>query len=452
MADERDTFDDLPVLKAIGEQIVAAARREESTSTAAEPRRIARLRFPRRRSRRLLTLLVLTGGLAGGAAFAATRLIQTGEPVPARPRAQSQLLGAIVPGTTRLLSVRAPDPDGGPPWGLRVFRTKHELACVQVGRVVDGKLGVLGQDGAFHDDGRFHELPVAAEGCGSLDANGQMFMSGGANTQTASGYDGSGASVVGGCETTQDRQLRMDAPRTLRDALRLQLRRREYAAARVQRRVIARYERRARQKIALCPQSHLRDVIWGFEGPLAQKVTLAENRRTRTVIPSTRESGAYLAVLRGNFGDHQRLQRRTYYPGGIICGRGFGVHPTAGCSPPPGLTPQPRRPPPRPPGVPAPPPRPRTPPPALHLPITVFPGLAIRFTPPFDGHRYSVILRCRPNLSTDAYPAKVIPSGRPRTLRLRGPLPAFCDHRPTGIVTDATTGRQLGTFQLRPQR
>ena len=40
---------------------------------------------------------------------------------------------------------------------------------MQVGRVVDGRLGILGQDGAFHNDGLFHELPVQPEACGSLD-------------------------------------------------------------------------------------------------------------------------------------------------------------------------------------------------------------------------------------------------------------------------------------------
>ncbi len=333
-----------------------------------------------------------------------------------------------------------------------MFRTTSAAACVQVGRSVDGKLGVLGQDGVFGDDGRFHELPVAADGCGGLDANGQMFMTGGGNAQTASGYDGSGTDVVGGCETKIDRQLRLDTPRTLRDALRLQLRRHEYAAARVQRRVIARFERRARQKITLCPQNDLRDVLWGFDGSQAQKVTLTVQHHAYTVVPSARESGAYVVVLRGSFRDHQSPQRRTLYPGGLVCQQGFSLQQPAGCRPPPGFVAGGQQRPALPPGI-APAPRPTgARPPALNLPITVFPGLAIRFTPPFDGHRYTVVLRCHGKLSTGVYGPRTLPAGQPRTLRLRGPLPPFCQRQPTGTVSDATTGRQLGTFRLRPQR
>ena len=62
--------------------------------------------------------------------------------------------------SARLLPLRVEDPAGGPPWGLRIVRTSRKLTCVQVGRVVDGQLGVLGQDGVAGNDGRFHPLPV----------------------------------------------------------------------------------------------------------------------------------------------------------------------------------------------------------------------------------------------------------------------------------------------------
>jgi hypothetical protein len=45
---------------------------------------------------------------------------------------------------------------------MRVTRTTRGLLCVQVGRVYRGQLGLLGRDGAFADDGRFHRLPVNA--------------------------------------------------------------------------------------------------------------------------------------------------------------------------------------------------------------------------------------------------------------------------------------------------
>jgi hypothetical protein len=65
---------------------------------------------------------------------------------------------ALVATSVRLLALRVPDPDGGPPWGMRLVTTTRGLLCAQVGRVMHGELGQLGLDGAFHDDGRFHAL------------------------------------------------------------------------------------------------------------------------------------------------------------------------------------------------------------------------------------------------------------------------------------------------------
>src|SRR5206468_2059830 len=81
-----------------------------------------------------------------------------------------------------LLNVEVPDPAGGPPWGLRYVATTRGLGCLQVGRIVRGDIGVLGQDGVFANDGRFHRLPEnylgGVEGpfpCGTLDARGHVF-------------------------------------------------------------------------------------------------------------------------------------------------------------------------------------------------------------------------------------------------------------------------------------
>jgi RNA polymerase sigma factor (sigma-70 family) len=108
--------------------------------------------------------------LLAAAAFAATRLIGFGAPVrltgEQRQRAPSVGIGIPVGGArsphgaARLLSIAVPDPGGGLPWGMRIVRTTRGLVCVQIGRLLDGRLGVLGEDGAFADDGLFHELPV----------------------------------------------------------------------------------------------------------------------------------------------------------------------------------------------------------------------------------------------------------------------------------------------------
>ncbi len=74
----------------------------------------------------------------------------------------SEGTGALMAGTVHRLPIAAPDPAGGPPWGMRELSTSRGTGCLQIGRIVDGKLGALGQDHAFGDDGRFHELPVAA--------------------------------------------------------------------------------------------------------------------------------------------------------------------------------------------------------------------------------------------------------------------------------------------------
>ena len=98
--------------------------------------------------------------LAGGTlALAATGVILTGSAVPpAAPVGPSEGIG--VPVSSRLLPLRAQDPDGGLPWGIRIVETSRGLVCAQVGRTDNGQLGELGIDGAFNDDGLFHPFPA----------------------------------------------------------------------------------------------------------------------------------------------------------------------------------------------------------------------------------------------------------------------------------------------------
>jgi hypothetical protein len=95
--------------------------------------------------------------------LAATGVILTGSPVGTAV-APIATVGEGIPvaGGAQLLPLRAPDPAGGLPWGMRIIHTTRGLICVQIGRVDDGRLGQLGVDGAFHDDGRFHPLPTDA--------------------------------------------------------------------------------------------------------------------------------------------------------------------------------------------------------------------------------------------------------------------------------------------------
>ena len=133
---------------------------------------------PRRRASVHLrvTLLVLAFVLATAAiTLAATGVILTGSPVgTARAPIATAGEGIPVAGGTRLLPLRAPDPAGGLPWGMRIVHTTRGLVCVQIGRVDGNQLGQLGVDGAFHDDGRFHPLPTDALPDALASANGWM--------------------------------------------------------------------------------------------------------------------------------------------------------------------------------------------------------------------------------------------------------------------------------------
>src|SRR3954462_10190554 len=100
--------------------------------------------------RRTLVLALLMAILAAAVALAATGVL-TGEPVSNPPGVKftpTTGFGTPFPGTARLLDLRVPDPGGGAPWRMRTVRTTRGMGCAQIGRLVNGRLGALGQDGA----------------------------------------------------------------------------------------------------------------------------------------------------------------------------------------------------------------------------------------------------------------------------------------------------------------
>lgn len=152
----------------LGQELVRAGRRRHAGRwplSARSSTRFAGASPSRRTSVHVrLALVVLVLLLATAAiTLAATGVILTGSPVgtSSTPIATAGE-GIPVAGGARLLPLRAPDPAGGLPWGMRIVHTTRGLVCVQIGRVYDGQLGQLGVDGAFHDDGRFHPLPADA--------------------------------------------------------------------------------------------------------------------------------------------------------------------------------------------------------------------------------------------------------------------------------------------------
>jgi hypothetical protein len=151
-----------------GQELVRAAGRRHAVRRSLPAlfgTRFARSSPRRRASARVRVVLVALVLVLATAAItlAATGVILTGSPV-GTVRAPIATAGEGIPvaGGARLLPLRAPDPAGGLPWGMRIVHTTRGLICVQIGRVYDDQLGQLGVDGAFHDDGRFHPLPTDA--------------------------------------------------------------------------------------------------------------------------------------------------------------------------------------------------------------------------------------------------------------------------------------------------
>ena len=81
-----------------------------------------------------------------------------------------------------MLPISTADPAGGAPWGMREFSTSRGLGCIEVARLAGGKLVALGQDYAFGNDGRFHELSVSSGGagfgdwCSALDRYDRLYI------------------------------------------------------------------------------------------------------------------------------------------------------------------------------------------------------------------------------------------------------------------------------------
>src|SRR4051794_2957808 len=211
----------------------------------------------RGRPRRVLVLAVLLAILAAAVALAATGVL-TGEPVSNPPGARftpTAGVGTPLPGTARLLDLRVRDPDGGAPWGMRTVRTTRGMGCAQIGRLLGDGLGVLGQDGAFSDDGRFHEIPttvLSQAECRQTDGAGHVFL--------AVSYQGMPASALpAGCAARP-------APSTL--------------------------------KQPICPARDERVIYYGLLGPRARSVTYDDDRGHTVTAATSGRDGAYLVVLR----------------------------------------------------------------------------------------------------------------------------------------------------------
>jgi hypothetical protein len=154
----------------------------------------------RRRAWPALLTFLGVGPLLAAGALAATGVIGP-NPDPKRG------VGAPVASSARLLDLRVPDPAGGPPWGLQTVQTTRGTTCVETGRVVDGKLGTLAQDGTFRaiPAGQGFANCVANDGAGNafIGISAAMTASGPSTKPTC----GIGTSQLPSCPAQEQRRV-----------------------------------------------------------------------------------------------------------------------------------------------------------------------------------------------------------------------------------------------------
>lgn len=253
---------DLRILDQLEQEFARVAAADDLAHT----RRGTGKRRRGRRGRGFLLALPIALTLGGGA-FAASRLL-IGEPIRDRGGVAYQPdVGAGAPkpvNGSEVAPVRAADPAGGPPWAVRVLSTTRDNGCVQIGRMVDGQFGVLGQDGTMHDDGKFHAWPanvVALMNCRPHDGAGHTFLA-----VSYTGLPASGAAS----DCTPTRKLRSiekfrPAPTGLPPA---------------------------------CPDRDLRNVRYGALGPQGKSVTYRGDDGRPHTVAAAPGTGAYVIVTR----------------------------------------------------------------------------------------------------------------------------------------------------------
>lgn len=196
--------------------------------------------------------IALTVAVAVAVAVLALVLVRHGTDSNSIPATPPPAVG------TAQIAATAADPSGGRAWGLRTVQTQRLEACLQIGRLQAGKIGAVGQDGAFENDGHFHPIPLHENfPCGQTDARGYLFLNVFEREIPASAALGAAA----GCYVGQP------APGIPRQPHRL----------------------------GGCSVRDLRNVAYGVLGPDAVSITYNINHHL--VTERTGPDGAYLVVL-----------------------------------------------------------------------------------------------------------------------------------------------------------
>jgi hypothetical protein len=236
------------------------------------------------------------------------------------PASATRGLGKVLATGGRLLPIRVADPDGGPPWGIRLVRTTRGETCIQVGRVVDGQIGQLGIDTAWHDDHEFHEIKPndqLADICGSTDSAGNGFVD--------QGIYGAPASVdipldnSSGAPNACVDPYMSPVPAVVRRGRKLEP---------FQKRLLRHIEQQRRAD-GDCPFNAMRMIFVGLLGPDARSVTYRTPSGLTRTQPTAAGTGAYLIVFRETAGDCLDFTRslNTSPSGGCGPGNGGGPNP-----------------------------------------------------------------------------------------------------------------------------
>ncbi|HEV2981641.1 MAG TPA: hypothetical protein VGX51_09435 [Solirubrobacteraceae bacterium] len=234
--------------------------RAESGATPSHPEPRHRWRGRRAVAPAIVAVMVLGGAASGALLIATGRPLPPASVLPANPETG---LGQPLADSVAPVPIRAPDPEGGPAWGMRVLRTTRGLVCLQGGRIVNGQLGGLGTGYAFGADGRFHPfLPadaIATDACPAVGSRAPAFLPGPPVIVTANALPLAGENVAPGD------QVHCDLPGQSDWGVR-------------------------------CPQSELREVAMGLLGPAVAAIEVSAPSGSFTVRPYGPD-GAYLIVL-----------------------------------------------------------------------------------------------------------------------------------------------------------
>jgi hypothetical protein len=139
-----------------GGDTVAADAPSSGAFNSGRPRRRLRSRSPL-----LIAALIILMVLLAAAGAAAVLLISEGSPLPSPSAADVAPWEHPVSSSVMLAGLDAPDPEGGPPWDVRIFDSSSGETCTTVGQSFNGKFGIVGLDHVFR------ALPVTGvDACG----------------------------------------------------------------------------------------------------------------------------------------------------------------------------------------------------------------------------------------------------------------------------------------------